>query len=276
MPAPPSNSLRRSSLNSWSRKCNSSGLPTTLVGDSGFATSTNERDISTEGSVQFSDGIGTRRSVRSQKLPVFSSTCVEIHSTDKRGKKETMKAVLESSSSLQGTIQMDGMRNLSLVLNYKKQQQSPLESIEDSQENKSQQEELDDFELMKDCSIETVPSYTRYHKEEHFKSSSIEEKINVTEVSRKETYECRAPKTLEIKSCRHYSEESISSTETESLYTSSTMLQAEKMGSRTNQLKEVTSGMSKTLAQPEGKASIIKSLKAIYGSSLGRLLYANK
>lgn len=293
-----SNTRRRSSLNSWSMKCNSSSLPTTQQGDSGFATSTNERDVSTDGSVCCSDKL-TNKSSRNKKSPVFSSTSVEVHSTDRSGKKETMKAILEGTAFLQGSIQMDGIKNLSLTLNYKKPE-APKETIESLEDRRSRQDvKIDECELMKDCSKETVAksteSFTRYHKEEHIKSFTSKEEINITEVCRTETYEYGSPKTLEIKSFKeHYSGES-SSSENESLYSTNTFThtektecvkvenyedvieepvnETEKMGSVTDQLKQVTSELDEVLMQPGGKASIITSLKKIYGSSLGRLLY---
>lgn len=251
-----------------------------MLEDSGFATSTNEQEASTDGSVYCSD----KPSRNTNKLPVFSSTSVEVRSTDRRGKRESMKAILESTSLLQGSIQMDGMKNLSLTLNYKKPE--PKETMEDLQERRSENKEaIDEFELMKDCSEETVTNsavFARYlMKEESFEGSSAKELINITDVCKTETYEYSSLNTGSVQVCSDGSSssgnEGSSSTYVITQQMENLKLEdpavVEETESVLDQLRQVTSDLDETLNQPGGKASIITSLKKIYGSSLGRLLY---
>lgn len=138
--------------------------------------------------LQNSCGVATTESLggvtaKAQEKPPLSTTTLEVQRTNRQGKVETMKAVLESTSSLQGVIHLENANNLSLEVKCKKHKRN------------TGSESLDEYELMKDCSEETIPNicatYRRYQKEERLKNYTLGkcEQIDFVEVRKKETYE---------------------------------------------------------------------------------------
>lgn len=95
-----------------------------------------------------------------------------------------MKAILESTSSVQGIIHLENANNLSLEVKCKKKKA-----------NSNAKTVIDEYELMKDCSAETIPNicgpyqcYQCYEKKECVKNYR-DDKIDFIEVRKKETYE---------------------------------------------------------------------------------------
>lgn len=123
--------------------------------------------------------------------PRLSTTTFEVHRTDKGGKIETMKAILESSSSIQGIIHLESANNLSLEVKCRRKSKV-------LSRNDMNPAAVDEYELMKDCSEETIPNicgphqcYHCYEKKECVKNYSLDEndKIDFIEVRKEETYE---------------------------------------------------------------------------------------
>lgn len=98
---------------------------------------------------------------------------------DRSGKKDSLKAVLECSARIQGTIHVDSSKNMSLKIECKRKC--------DNAETSSRVS--DEFELMKDCSKETVPSYCPpcgTYSRSSFKKNAIQESMKITEIHAKQ------------------------------------------------------------------------------------------
>lgn len=239
-----------------------------------------------------------------KNIPLLSTTTFEVQRTDKHGKVETMKAVLESTSSVQGIIHLENANNLSLEVKCKKKHKG-----------NSKANVVDEYELMKDCSEETIPNicgpyqcYQCYEKKECVKNYR-DDKIDIFEVRKKETYEIVDENeedfdVIEYKKAPHGQDDfgscwgDSSSSSGEMLCTKSTSIngdsprdtkhfqnlstvpensEGEQNNSKDEQsfnhlicinksLKLITSSLDSVLKKPGGKASVINTLHEMYKS----------
>lgn len=221
--------------------------------------------------------------------------------TDYKGKVESMKAILESTSSVQGIIHLENANKLSLEVQCKK-----TKSID---QNKVPGDVDDENELMKDCSRETIPNictpyqyYESYEMKECFKNCGDE--TNFLELRKEEQYKVmdvsKETDVIEYKSAPHCEDEfgscwedSSSSSEVSPRSATSEVLQdpeflvipkgnenndetdenTEKQEQAFNQLicihkslKLITNTLDTVLKKPGGKTSVMNTLHEMYKS----------
>lgn len=242
---------------------------------------------------------------RSLQSPMMSTTSVEIQSINQDGKNESLKAILESSSSIEGTIQMNNSSALSLRLtcgtptsvnNSNKQYKAEMKTSNGtlmpiiSEELESQHKyasNLDEFELMKDSSKETVvatlPSVHRqlgnllsvkcleYTKEILDKNDDevevivSRESIPSANISDEDVYRGDNDVEDEEENINEICEnDERKESDNENLKVQEGV--KTKMNNLTDRLRQLTSDLDETLSRPGGRDSLLNTVKLMYNN----------